>query len=115
MFSTCEVRQVKCSRKYQFVHDGLTRECHVTLLGLRKWLLWKRCEMETQLQWKKLMRDLMTPIVYQPLIFGPYLLRPNGCMDQDVTCNAAKTRNPLKLPGVPQTNETISAASVPKF
>jgi len=28
---------------------------------------------------------------------------------------AAKTRNPLKLPGVPQTNETISAASGPKF
>jgi len=29
--------------------------------------------------------------------------------------NAAKTRNPLTLAGVPQTNETISAASVPKF
>ena len=29
--------------------------------------------------------------------------------------NAAKTRNPLKLPGVPQTNETISAASRPNF
>ena len=29
--------------------------------------------------------------------------------------NAAKTRNPLKLPGVPQTPETISAASRPKF
>ena len=29
--------------------------------------------------------------------------------------NAAKTRNPLKLPGVPQTNETISTASWPKF
>ena len=30
-----------------------------------------------------------------------------------VSCsNAAKTRNPLKLPGVPQTNETISAAIV---
>ena len=29
--------------------------------------------------------------------------------------NAAKTRNPLKLPGVPQTNETISAASGLKF
>ena len=29
--------------------------------------------------------------------------------------NAAKTRNPLKLPGVPQTNEKISAASGPKF
>ena len=30
-------------------------------------------------------------------------------------CNAAKTRNPLKLDGVPQTNETISAGSRPKF
>jgi len=30
-------------------------------------------------------------------------------------CNAAKTRNPLKLAGVPQTNETISASSGPKF
>jgi len=29
--------------------------------------------------------------------------------------NAAKKRNPLKLPGVPQTNEMISAASGPKF
>jgi len=29
--------------------------------------------------------------------------------------NAAKTQNRLKLPGVPQTNETISAASGPKF
>ena len=29
--------------------------------------------------------------------------------------NTAKTRNPLKLPEVPKTNETISAASGPKF
>jgi len=29
--------------------------------------------------------------------------------------NAAKTRNPLNLPGVLQTNETISATSGPKF
>ena len=29
--------------------------------------------------------------------------------------NAAKTRNPLKLPRVPQTNERILAARVPKF
>ena len=29
--------------------------------------------------------------------------------------NAAKTRNLLKLAGVPKTNETISAASGPKF
>jgi len=34
----------------------------------------------------------------------------------DVTaCNEAKTRKLLKLAGVPQTNETISAASGPKF
>ena len=33
-----------------------------------------------------------------------------------VACsNSAKTRNPLKFAGVPQTNETISAASRPKF
>ena len=29
--------------------------------------------------------------------------------------NAAKTQKPLKLAGVPQTNETISADSMPKF
>jgi len=29
--------------------------------------------------------------------------------------NAAKMQNSLKLPGVPQTNETISAVSGPKF
>ena len=29
--------------------------------------------------------------------------------------NAAKTRNPLKFAGMPQTNEKISAASGPKF
>ena len=29
--------------------------------------------------------------------------------------NIAKTRNPLKLPEVPQTNEKVSAASGPKF
>jgi len=29
--------------------------------------------------------------------------------------NAAKTRNPVKFAEVPQTNETISAASGPKF
>jgi len=29
--------------------------------------------------------------------------------------NAAKTQNPLKFVGVPQTNDTISAVSGPKF
>jgi len=34
----------------------------------------------------------------------------------DMPCsNAAKTRKPLKLDGVPQTPETMSAASGPKF
>jgi len=28
----------------------------------------------------------------QPPVFGPYLLRPNGCMDQDVTWCAARPR-----------------------
>ena len=32
-----------------------------------------------------------------------------------VQYNSAKTRNHLKFAGVPQTNETISAASWPKF
>ena len=43
---------------------------------------------------------------------------PQSLADADyrVPCsNAAKTRNPLKLPGVPQTNERISAASGTKF
>jgi len=36
--------------------------------------------------------------------------------DTGVPCsNAAKTRNPLKFAGVPHANETISAASMPKF
>jgi len=39
-------------------------------------------------------------------------LTPNA----GVSCsNAAKTWNLLKLAGVPQTNETISAATGPKF
>ena len=49
---------------------------------------------------------------WRPLFNAAVWLRPTT----RVLCsNAAKTRNPLKLPGVPQTNETISAASGPKF
>ena len=33
----------------------------------------------------------------------------------DCWSNAAKTRNPLKLAGVPQTRQQISAVSGPKF
>ena len=44
---------------------------------------------------------------------------PQSLADTPITrvpcINAAKTRDPLKLAGVPQNNETISAASRPKF
>jgi len=49
---------------------------------------------------------------WRPLFIAAVWLTPTT----RVPCsNAAKTRNQLKLPGVPQTNETISAASGPKF
>ena len=44
-------------------------------------------------------------------IGGALCSMPQGLAD----AHAAKTRNPLKLVGVPQTNEMISAASRPKF
>ena len=49
---------------------------------------------------------------------GALCLTPQNLADAyySVPCsNAAKTRNPLKLAGVPQTNEKISAASGSKF
>ena len=49
---------------------------------------------------------------WHPLLNAAVWLTPTT----RVPCsNAAKTRNLLKLAGVPQTNETISAASGPKF
>ena len=51
---------------------------------------------------------------WRPLLNAAVWLTPTT----RVSCsrpNAAETRNPLKLAGVPQTNETISAASMPKF
>jgi len=50
-------------------------------------------------------------------IGGALCSTPQSLADaHGVPCsNAAKMRNPLKLAGVPQTNETISAASRPKF
>jgi len=56
-----------------------------------------------------------------PNIGGTVCSTPQSLADAltpntEVPCsNAAKTRNPLKLAGVPQTNETISAANMPKF
>ena len=49
---------------------------------------------------------------WRPLLNAAVWLTPTT----RVPCsNAAKTRNLLKLAGVPQTSETISAASRPKF
>ena len=49
---------------------------------------------------------------WRPLLNAAVWLTPST----RVPCsNAAKTRNPMTLAGVPQTNETISAASRPKF
>jgi len=53
-----------------------------------------------------------------PNVGGALCLTPQSLADAHYwvpSSNAAKTRNPLKLPGVPQTNETISVASGPKF
>ena len=49
---------------------------------------------------------------WRPLLNAAVWLTPTT----RVPCsNAAKTQNPSKLSGVPQNNETISAASRPKF
>ena len=52
------------------------------------------------------------------IIGGALCSTPQSLADAHagVPCNnAAETRNPLNLAGVPQTNETISSASGPKF
>jgi len=53
-----------------------------------------------------------------PNIGGPSVQRRKGWLTPNtgVPCsNVAKTRNPLKYDGVPQTRQSISAASRPKF
>ena len=64
--------------------------------------------------WANAQRD----VVALPNIGGALYSTPQSLADAHyyMPCsNAAKTRNPLKLPRVPQTNETISAANGPKF
>jgi len=53
-----------------------------------------------------------------PNIGGALCSMPQSLADAQywsVVQNDAKMRNPLKFAGVPQTNKTISAASMPKF
>ena len=56
-------------------------------------------------------------MVALPNIGGALCSTPQSLADAHyhMPCNAAKTRKPLKVAGVPQTPETISAASGPKF
>jgi len=73
----------------------------------------RRGKKEELEMWTNAQRD-GRPVEYRwrPLSNAAVCLTPTS----RVPCsNAAKTRNPLKLAGVPQTNETISAVSGPKF
>ena len=57
-------------------------------------------------------------MVALPNIGGALCSTPQGLADAHYympSSNAAETRKPLKVAGVPQTPETISAASGPKF
>ena len=57
-------------------------------------------------------------MVVLPNIGGALCSTPQTLADahyQMPCSNADKTRNPLKLAGMPQTNERISAARWPKF
>ena len=57
-------------------------------------------------------------MVALPNIGGALCSTPESLADAHyltAVSNAAKTRNPLKLAGVPQTTVPISAASGPKF
>jgi len=76
-------------------------------------LLYNKSTTEQTRMWANAQRD-GRPAEYRwrPLFNAAVWLTPTT----RVPCsNAAKTRNPLKLAGVPQTNETISAASGLKF
>jgi len=55
-------------------------------------------------------------MVALPNIGGALCSMPQNLADAHMPCsNASKTRNQLNVGGVPQTNETISASSGPKF
>ena len=65
-----------------FVHCGQTVGRIKTKLGRPR--PWPHC-----VRWGP---SSLSPKGAQPPIFGPYLLRPNGCMDQDVTWYEARHR-----------------------
>ena len=63
--------------------------------------------------WANAQRDSrLAEYRWRPLFNATVWLMPTTKVPRS---NAAKMQNPLKLAGVPQTNETISAANRPKF
>ena len=75
-----------------FVHCGQTVGPIKMKLGMQEPRPWPHC-----VRWR---RSSPSPKGAQPPIFGPYQLRQNGCMDQDVTWYGARPRprrlwNPL--------------------
>jgi len=98
--------------KVSWNFSGLVCEFTRLLLILVAILVFHSVSLQTRM-WANVQRD-GRPAEYRwrPLFNTAVWLTPTI----RVPCsNAAKTRNPLKLPRVPQTNETISAASGPKF
>jgi len=108
------------------LQNDLHSLCHVGCKTLTQYSVWwKRLisqtlkllriqEKQKKLEmWANAQRDgRPAEYMWRPLFNAAVWLTPTT----RVPCsNAAKTRNPLKLPGVPQTNERISAASGPKF
>jgi len=73
----------------------------------------RRGKMKELEMWANAQHDgLRAECRWRPLFNASVRLTPTS----RVRCsNAAKTRNPLKSPGVPEGHETISAATAPKF
>ena len=79
----------------------------------------KKIERKKERKKKKKCGPMPNVMVALQIIGGALCSTPQSLADAHylttVQYNAAKTRKPLKLAGVPQTDETISAASRPKF
>ena len=81
------------------VENSATAGCSTLNIQLEMWASAQRDGRPAEYRWR-------------PLFNAAVWLTPTTRVPSS---NAAKTRNPLKLPGVPQTNEKISAPSGPKF
>jgi len=83
---------------------------YVTLCKTRMWANAQRDGRPAEYRWRPLFNA--AKFGWRPLLECRALTLPRRQMP---CTNAAKTPNPLKFAGVPQTNETISADSGPKF